>query len=532
MSDSRVFLLGFDAADKDLVEQWAREGALPNFQRLLKQSLYGDVEIPRGLEAGSVWPTFYFGLRPEKNGQYDGARLFDPAIYDHRSYQPDTDALPPIWTRLSECGKRCVVIDAPYNYPVDSINGLKVVDRAGHVPAGGGNFLHLRTHPPELAETILSRYGADPAGGRSSDFFPVDTVEAVREFVDIYTRRIHSKVDMMLDFWQQEPWDFFMSVFTEAHCAGHRCWHLHDPSHPQHDAELVQAVGNPLKTIYVALDQAVGRVLQAVENQSRVILYLSHGMGPRASGTRVLDRVLARMDNQTVSSRSGWLMDLARRTWRLMPEQMRKPFQKLRDNVTNDGFQPNRAGRRFFEVYANDRTAGIRINLQGREAQGVVAPEQYDRLCEELMEEMYRLTNPESGQPVVREVIRTRDHYHGPHRDRLPDLLVTWNRSHPINFIESPRVGIVDTKGIDMRTRTGDHRIRGRFFALAADWPAQKLTRTVKTEDFVPTITRLLGVPAGETDGQEILPLVAGPLGGADNEELPARITPRASGLA
>lgn len=521
MSSTRVFVIGFDALDKDIIEKWAAEGVLPHFKKLLDNSIYGDIDVPRGLEAGCVWPTFYFGLRPGNMGQYDGARLFDPSRYDHYSYQPSKDSTPPIWTTLSQAGKLCAVIDAPYNYPVDNINGIKIVDRAGHVPAGGGDFLRLRTHPPELAEEIVSMFGPDPAGGRSSDYFAMDTVEQIDEFRRIYTSRIANKTDMILHYWDKKPWDFFMSVFTEAHCAGHRCWHLHDPQHHQHNADLAKAAGNPLKDIYIALDQAVGRLIEAVKDDARIIVFLSHGMGPRHTGTRVLDRILARLDNQRVATRSNPLLNLARRIWRHLPEQLRKPFLKVRNNLTNDGFQPNRHQRRFFEVYANDRTAGIRINLAGREANGIVEAAQFDALCDQLTADLLALKNQESSEPAVREVIRVKDMYAGPFRDHLPDLLVTWNRSHPINFIGSDKTGIVDTVGIDMTTRTGDHRIKGRFFAIANDWLPHKLESNVKTEDFAPTIAALTAVTLEKTDGKIIADLVSvpsnPPQGMADN---------------
>lgn len=504
MSSERVFLIGLDAADKDLVDKWVGEGNLPTFQKLLQSSLYGDIDTHKGLEAGSVWPSFYFGLKPGNMGQYDGARLFDSKIYDHKSYQPEKDSTEAIWTSLSNAGKRGVVVDAPYNYPVDTINGIKIVDRAGHVPAGGGNFLHLRTHPPQLATEILSTFGPDPAKGLSSDHFALDTPEDVKEFVRIYQERIEKKTDMILYLWEKECWDFCMSIFTEAHCAGHRCWHLHDSGHHLHNAELVKLAGNPLLDIYKALDKALGRLISKVEGEAKIVLYLSHGMGPRHSGTRILDRMLARLDDQKVATRSSWLMNCARQVWRIMPENLRKPFLKIRDNVTNDGFQSNRQGRRFFEVYANDRTAGVRLNLKDREAQGVVTEDEYDSLCDLLCKELSELRNPESGELAVQEIIKTRDHYEGAFFDRLPDLLVTWNRSFPINSLESDKLGTVGSEGIDMKTRTGDHRITGRFFALGDGWAPNKLAFNVKTEDFAITIATLLSVNLKNTDGHAI----------------------------
>ncbi len=57
-------------------------------------------------------------------------------------------------------------------------------------------------------------------------------------------------------------------------------------------------------------------------------------------------------------------------------------------------------------------------------------------------------------------------------------------------------------------TRSGDHRPVGRFFALAPDWPPQRLNQMVKVQDFAATITELFSVNMGETDGRPIATLL------------------------
>lgn len=504
MARRPIFVLGLDAADKGLIDDWIADGLLGNFKRLSESALWGDVSNPPGLEAGSCWPTFYFGLRPGETGQYDGGRYFDAGAYEHLPYCPATSFREPIWQKLSDAGKLCGVIDAPYSNPVGEINGIKVVDRGAHVPAGGGNYMNFRTYPESLADEIVERFGEDPAGGHSSDFFNLDTAEAVREFRDIYVQRIENKTDMCLHYWRSRPWDFFMCVFTEAHCVGHRCWHLHDPSHPDHDAAIRAAVGDPLKDIYVALDSAVGRIVGAARDDADMVVYLSHGMEARYSGTRLLDRALVRIENINVSTQSGPVMSVARAVWRRMPEFVRRALWSWRNSVSNDGFQPNRGGRRFFEVIANDRTGGVRINLVGREKNGIVQPgAEYEELCAELIAELKLLRNAETREPAIDEIIRVRDHYDGSKFDSLPDILLNWNRSHPINAIESPKIGTVDSTGLTA-IRTGDHRPVGRFFALSPRLKPLRLNRKVASEDFAPTIAKSLAVPIGDTDGHPI----------------------------
>ncbi len=510
MSNSPVFVIGLDAADKDLIEAWSGEGLLPNFRRLQDTALWGDVQNPRGLEAGSVWPAFYYGVSPAESSQFDGAHHFDPQSYKSRvQYRPSADRRDPIWASLSKAGKLCAVIDAPYHYPIDDINGIKIADRGAHVPCGGGDFMNFRTHPEELAEEIIERFGPDPINGHSSDFLLTETADQARTFTDLYAGRVDNKTDLALHYWRQRPWDFFLCVFTEAHIIGHRCWHIHDPEHPDHDPALAAAVGDPVKEIYVAVDRAVGRLINGIGDDARILVYLSHGMGPMHTGVWLLDRILASLDNQTVTTQSGPVLSQVRAAWRRMPDAIRRPLKPLRDTLSHDSFQPNRAGRRFFEVYANFRTSGIRINLAGREARGIVQPgEEYEAVCDELVAALSELENADTGELLVREVLRTSEHHHGEYIDHLPDLLVTWNRSQPIRAARSSKIGTIDNAGLFCR-RTGDHRTVGRFFGISPSWPHRRLNAMVKAEDFAPTVAKLLAVQLERTDGKAISALTA-----------------------
>jgi predicted AlkP superfamily phosphohydrolase/phosphomutase len=508
MSHRPLLIIGLDAADKDLITRWTSEGALPNFRKLMDNAIWGDVENPPGLEAGACWPAFTFGLSPAKTGQYDGSRQFNSANYEHVCYRPTATPYPSIWQILSRAGRSCAVVDVPYSYALDDINGIKIIDRAAHVPAGGGKQIEFRTYPPELAQEIVARFGPDPAGGRTSDDFRLDTAKSVRHFLNIYLSRIESKTDLLLHYWHLQRWDFFLCVYSEAHCVGHRCWHLHDKNHPDYDFELAHSVGNPIAKIYVALDKAVGRIIEATSDRARVLVYLSHGMGPGYSGTRLLDRVLARLEHRPTIQLDSLPVRVFRTGWRATPTPLRKAFMRLRDKVSHDGFQPDRQNRRFFEIFANDRTAGIRINVRGREANGIVEPgAEYEAVCERLIADLLDLTNAATGTPVVQEIARPRDRYKGERLDLLPDLLVTWDRSAPIEVVESPKVGRVEKSGL-LQIRSGDHLPIGRFFAVAPDWPHSRLNETVRVVDFAPTIATLLGVDLPETDGVVIRPLM------------------------
>ena len=101
---------------------------------------------------------------------------------------------------------------------------------------------------------------------------------------------VRSKTEWTRELLGQGGWDFFVQVFTEAHCVGHQCWHLHDPTHPAHDAQMAAEVGDPLRAVYQAIDTGIGRVLEKAGNASVLVVSL-HGMS-HAFGSQFLLRDL------------------------------------------------------------------------------------------------------------------------------------------------------------------------------------------------------------------------------------------------
>jgi predicted AlkP superfamily phosphohydrolase/phosphomutase len=511
MMTDRLFVIGLDAVDRDLVDMWVAEGCLPTFKKLMATAVWGDTENPGGLESGSIWTTFGAGLNPAKTGQFDASRHFDSATYLFKTFHPDEPRNPPIWTVLSDAGKLCGVIDFPFDYPLHNINGIKVNDRFVHGPAGGGSKITFRTHPEELADEILELFGPDPGEGLMTAQHVLDTPEQIDKFRNAYLKRIENKTDMALHYWRQQPFDFFATVFTEAHSVGHRLWRLHDKNDPNYDPSL-ESIGNPLKDIYIAIDAALARIIDGVQSDARVVVFQSHGMGPRRSATYLLDRILVRLSGGDVQTGSVSLRETVRGIYRKLPPNVVAVFKRtmkpLRDKVMQRGFQPNRKDRPYFEVYNSDNHGGIRINLIGRDPHGKVALEDYDRVCDQIIADMFDVVNDETGEPLVVNAYKVRDYFEGPYIDELPDISLEWKRTAPIRAVRSPKIGRVDTAGI-YSNRSGDHMLGGRFFAVAPDWPHKKLNRLVRGHDFAPTFAQLFGQTMEKTDGELIQELLS-----------------------
>jgi predicted AlkP superfamily phosphohydrolase/phosphomutase len=149
---------------------------------------------------------------------------------------------------------------------------------------------------------------------------------------------------------------------------------------------------------------------------------------------------------------------------------------------------------RAFVIPSNNMTSAIRINLQGREPHGAVAPgAEYNAVCEDLAARLLELENPDTGRPAVQWVKRARELYEGPRLGDLPDLFVEWDHTSPVTTLRSPRIEMIS--GSMTAERTGDHWKQGLLLARGPGL-GQGAVGSLRTQDVAPTLLDLVGVPS------------------------------------
>jgi predicted AlkP superfamily phosphohydrolase/phosphomutase len=138
---------------------------------------------------------------------------------------------------------------------------------------------------------------------------------------------------------------------------------------------------------------------------------------------------------------------------------------------------------------------GIYLNLEGREEDGIVQPNQADKILDEIIAKLLLVEDPETGAKVVSAVYKTSEVYSGPHKDEAPDLIVGYSRGYRASWETAlGKFPKGDYLTINYDEWSGDH-------CMAADLvPGSLLTnRPVKLKDAMlydlpVTILELFGI--------------------------------------
>ena len=517
---TRVLVLGIDAANADLIEHWS--GRLPNLTRLKTDGTFVRTEGLRDFFVGSTWPSFYTGLTPANHGHHSLVQL-EPGTYRYRR-MADGPLLngTPLWEQLSNAGRRVAVMDVPLSQAPASINGIQTVEWGGHDALYG-----FETCPPSLRAEIERRFGTHPLGPSCDG--ERKSADDYRAFVDKLIRGARTKGEITRWLLSEHEWEFAMQVFTEAHCAGHQAWHLHDKSHPAHPSDIVTDIGDPLRAVYEAVDSAIGAILEDISDETIVLVVSAHSMsywyGAQFLMPQVLEALGVAVSPEPVKAPVTFRSTLRRAAvgaWMSLPDASRDVLRPLlrraqaatpsEDPIPTLGVDTDRS--LCFGVFNGQPVGGIRLNVEGREPNGQLSPGDVDQFCQALRADLMAVRDTRTGLPAFRDVVRTRDHLAGRELGALPDLLVHWSDTIPTGStvvgsgksarvtLESDKIGRIS--GSNAYGRTGEHRPEGFCIVRDANRPGRSIDRPISLLDLAPTIMAYFDETLDECDGTPI----------------------------
>ena len=421
----RILAIGLDAADTKLIRLLIDEGEMPVLASLLADGRWIDISSTADVGSSSVWPTFTTSDDPEIHG-----------IYSEWCWEPEAMGLSmltgrhlnPFWKTLSEKGHSVGVLGVPFMPLVGLSTGFEVSEHPPFVSRSGDQPVVTAAR----ARDALSHGTVKVAG-------PNDTRNLQKLAADSLTGiRLRSELAEQL-ISKTQP-DVSIVVFTETHEVSHCLWQTVEPDHPlfpQPSVKELAGIRPTLREIFREVDQQIGRLMETVPEESSLLVFSLHGMTAGRGAPTFLSHLmcgagfsdLAEMRKQTWRDR---LTHSVRTTKKYTPAALKKLYYRAlpKDTVRRLAAptllpQYDWARTRAF-VIVEEHLSSIRINLKGREAQGSVEVDDYERVCREVEDWLWGLRTA-AGLPLAKTVSRTATHGAEALKRRLPDIVIHWH---------------------------------------------------------------------------------------------------------
>jgi len=374
----KAMLIGLDCAAPDLMFSRFID-RLPNFRRMMRRGVHGRLESsdpPITIPAWMVMATSrspgtlgLYGFRHRRGNSYN-----DIWIASSRSIREKK-----IWDYVAEAGGRSCIVGVPPSYPPYPVEGCLV-----------GCFItpdtkREYTYPPELREEIEGLVG---------EYLPdVEfRIEDKRGLIKGIYEMTEKHFEVVKHLMRTRDWRFLMFVEIGLDRVHHAFWKYFDEEHHLHTP------GSEFETVvedyYAYLDEKVGELLELIDDDTVVLVASDHG-GKRMKGAFCIN---------------SWLVDQG-----LL--KLRKPVEGVVRLGEADVDWGKTVAWGWGGYYAR-----IFLNVKGREPQGVIAPEDYERVRDDIADRLRRIRGP-NGEEWRTRVLKP-DEVFEECRGDPPDLMV------------------------------------------------------------------------------------------------------------
>jgi len=497
-AENKTVVVGFDALDFEYLD--AFDESLPNFAALRESGVEAPLASTFPPWTASAWPSMYTGTDPSRHGVYGFFSHGDDAGDDELVTRNHVRK-PAIWNYLSATGEPAVALNVPVTHPAEPIDGALVPGYLAHEDEPG--------HPEGVREELSAAIG-EPyriySAGETSD----DKAEKRRGYLDAIESRGRAAEHLL----ESSDWRVAVVQVQKTDAVFHNF----------DDRET-------FREIYEAADEVLGRI-RAVAPDANVVVCSDHGIG-RVDGYDVyLNEILREAgyveatdgatgpslasekstltgdddgedDGSTLAAIGVATLTSALDTVGLAPGVAYALARRvgidelLLDLLPDDAVSAASEGvdRRASAAYCRSTELGVRVNLAGRDPGGVVAPDEYERVREDLVELLASLRTPD-GEPVFEWVRRREAVYDGPYADRACDVLF---KPTEMNHVVNPNLIGERFKPIDAH----DHKPRGVFVADGPAFDAGIDLDVLSLTDVAPIALASAGrdVPARMTGG-------------------------------
>ncbi len=415
----RTLLVGIDAACDRILAPLFDEGTVPTLASIYRDGTSATLESQIPPWTASAWPSLYTGKNPGKHGVF-GFLSFEGYDWDVVNARDIRE--PTIWEILDRHGYSSVVVNAPVTHPPRAFDGALI---PGYTAPESPTC-----HPEGLLDDVREELGAYRV-------YPDESIPLAESYADCVRMRGEAFRYLADRF---DP-DFGFLEFQATDSIFHKT--------PDDEAAI--------RTIYAELDRQLAATLEACE-PTNVIIASDHGMGPY-DGTEFRVNSYLRSEGFLTARHGGDGMP----TWATVRDTTLKAGQETSEHrpglgeramagAARVGLTSQRIARALERVGLREAVAaytpsglasagatqvdfpasrayvrsriecGVRLNVAGREPDGVVSPDDYEAVRTRLIDALRSVETP-TGTPVF-EAVRPREQYfHGPESDRAVDVV-------------------------------------------------------------------------------------------------------------
>lgn len=296
MKKNKLLLIGWDAADWQIIGPLLARGEMPSLKKIIDNGVYGNMSTMNPPFSPMLWSSVATGKTPDKHGVLG----FIEVLPDQSGVRPVTThsrKTRALWNIFHNQGMKSNLVGWWPSYPAERINGTVISDKFQRVdmdPSKGDEFKENSIHPkdaiPEFKD--LRMFPWEITEEHIKPFIPkADLIDQEKDSgVKVFCRIMAENVSLHNAFTKllrTSEWEF-TAVYYDL--IDHFC-HAYMKYHPP----KMHGVGDTIYDIYKDAvvgayrfqDMLLGRALELIDEDTTVIVMSDHGY--ESGGKRIVE---------------------------------------------------------------------------------------------------------------------------------------------------------------------------------------------------------------------------------------------------
>ena len=485
MDPAPLLVIGLDGCDFSLLDQFA--GELDTISQLRERGTETPLQSTHPPWTPSAWPSLYTGVEPSTHGVFDFFQYADQYPDEAEPVSRYHVHAPAIWDYLSDRQRSSIVVNVPITHPATALEGTML---PGYMapPDEDGYPVGIRAAVSEAIGEPYAIYSEFETGKNQPKKF------------DGYERLVNQRMNAAAYLLRSRTWDFAFVVVQKTDTVFHNSTSTDD-----------------FKRIYVAADRLIRSLIECCPVEPNVLICSDHGMGVVDGYTLYVNELLKQhgyIETVPDSGRTSlhhikgadkdvpWRKKTANIVGTLIRKSAISPvalynvankygiWDEIHRSLPAELINGSSYGVdwRASEAYCRRASEqGIRLNVAGRDPDGVVPPERYEQVRSEIIELLRAQQTPDGG-PIFEFVVPREEVYRGPYRALACDILFrTASMNHNISTnLYGETMVPVDTY---------NHKMDGVFIAAGPDIAHRPMADGLSILDVAPIVFSLLREP-------------------------------------
>ncbi len=285
-----MLLIGWDAADWQVINPLLDGGLMPNLQRLVDGGVIGNLASLSPMLSPMLWASIATGKRADGHGIHG----FVEALPDRSGIRPvgtRTRTCKALWNIATQAGLRSVVGAWQASHPAEPISGAMfsnlfavppaeatpenwpVTEGAVAPPDLAEQLAELRLHPGEVEGPMLQQL--IPRASELDQAHPL--VQQRLTFLALRLAEVISIHGAATELLEQEDWDFGAVYYECIDQVGHGFMPYHPPRLPDVPEEDFAFYSEVMTGIYRFHDLMLARLVELAGPETYVMIVSDHG---------------------------------------------------------------------------------------------------------------------------------------------------------------------------------------------------------------------------------------------------------------